>query len=132
MEDEIHEVVRFLAARMESHPEEFTHHDGVTGSLAISGRWEKWISKLGWHMNESEKALIYGKTRQVIFQRVHEEVLEELLNGPERKMTTVKMTTVKLGQGSTQQQAYGAQNITPSLLHNILPGVFLELDKDNG
>jgi hypothetical protein len=59
MEDEVHEVVTLLLARMESNPEEFEFH--ASGSLAVTGRWETWIAQLGWHFNEAEKALIYGK-----------------------------------------------------------------------
>jgi len=83
MADNIHPVVELLAARMESHPEEFKFHNG--SSLAITGRWETWINQLGWYFNEAEKELIYGKAKELIFQRVHEEVLDELLNGEERR-----------------------------------------------
>jgi hypothetical protein len=83
MADEVHEVVTLLLARMESNPEEFEFH--ASGSLAVTGRWETWIAQLGWHFNEAEKALIYGKARELIFQRVHEEVLDELLNGEDRR-----------------------------------------------
>jgi hypothetical protein len=83
MEDEVHEVVTLLLARMESNPEEFEFH--ASGSLAVTGRWETWIAQLGWHFNEAEKALIYGKARELIFQRVHGEVLDELLNGEDRR-----------------------------------------------
>jgi hypothetical protein len=83
MADEVHEVVTLLLARMESNPEEFEFH--ASGSLAVTGRWETWIAQLGWHFNEAEKALIYGKARELIFQRVHGEVLDELLNGEDRR-----------------------------------------------
>jgi hypothetical protein len=83
MADEIHEVVTLLLARMESNPEEFKFNDG--GSLAVSGRWETWIAQLGWYFNETEKALMYAKARELVFQRVHEEVLDELLNGEDRR-----------------------------------------------
>jgi hypothetical protein len=83
MADEVHEVVTLLLARMESNPEEFEFH--ASGSLAVTGRWETWIAQLGWHFNEAEKALIYGKARELIFQRIHGEVLDELLNGEDRR-----------------------------------------------
>ena len=83
MADELHDVVKLLLARMETHPEEFQFHD--TSGLAITGRWETWINQLGWHFNETEKELIYGKAKELIFQRVHEEVMDELLNGEARR-----------------------------------------------
>jgi hypothetical protein len=88
MADEVHEVVTLLLARMESNPEEFEFH--ASGSLAVTGRWETWIAQLGWHFNEAEKALIYGKARELIFQRVHGEVLDELLNGEDRRRKEVE------------------------------------------
>lgn len=81
--DTVHPVVRLIAKRMESHPEEFKFHNG--SSLAITGRWETWINQLGWYFNEVEKELIYGKAKELIFQRVHEEVMDELLNGEARR-----------------------------------------------
>jgi hypothetical protein len=88
MADEPHEVVKLLVARMESHPKEFEFH--ASGNLAVTGRWETWIAQLGWHFNEAEKALIYGKARELIFQRVHEEVLDELFNGEDRRKVEEK------------------------------------------
>jgi hypothetical protein len=83
MADNIHPAVELLAARMESHPEEFQLH--ANSSLAITGRWETWIAQVGWYLNEAERELIYGKAKEVIFQRIHEEVLDELLNGEQRR-----------------------------------------------
>ena len=83
MSEELHDVVKLLLARMETHPEEFRFHN--TGTLAITGRWETWINQLGWYFNEAEKKLIYGKAKEIIFQRVHEEVMDELCNGEERR-----------------------------------------------
>jgi hypothetical protein len=109
MADEIHPVVELLVARMDSHPEEFRYNP--TGSLAITGRWETWIAQLGWYMNEAEKALIYGKAKELIFQRIHEEVLDELLNGDERRR---KAEADRLAEAKAMtamqthvQQAYG-------------------------
>lgn len=82
MADNIHPVIELLAARMESHPEEFPISSRAS---SIRGRWETWIAQMGWYLNDAEKALIYDKAKEVIFQRVHEEVLDELLNGEQRR-----------------------------------------------
>ncbi len=83
MADNVHEVVKLLAARMESHPEEFPVN--LSGLPPTRGRWETWIAQMGWYLNEAERELIYGKAKEAIFQRIHEEVLDELLNGEQRR-----------------------------------------------
>lgn len=83
MADNIHPVVELLAARMESHPEEFRVYDNST--LAIGGRWETWIAQIRPFMNEAEHEMLLGKAKEVFLQRVHEEVLDELMNGEERR-----------------------------------------------
>lgn len=112
MEDreDIHAVVKLLVARMQSNPEEFKFNP--TGSLAITGRWERWIAQLGWHFNEAEKELIYGKAKELIFNRVHEEVMEELINGSDRR-PQVDVAAAQYAQRISQQQAQiynGLQN----------------------
>lgn len=83
MADNIHPVVELLAARMESHPEEFRIYDNST--LAIGGRWETWIAQIRPFMNEAEHKALFNTAKEAFLQRVHEEVLDELLNGPERR-----------------------------------------------
>lgn len=110
MEDreDIHAVVKLLVARMQSNPEEFKFH--ANSSLAITGRWETWIAQLGWHFNEAEKELIYGKAKELIFNRVHEEVMEELINGSDRKIevpinTTSALLRQQMAMEAAMQQA---------------------------
>lgn len=109
MEDreDIHAVVKLLVARMQSNPEEFKFNP--TGSLAITGRWERWIAQLGWHFNEAEKELIYGKAKELIFNRVHEEVMEELINGSDRKIEVPINTTSALQRQQAAMQLAQAQ-----------------------
>lgn len=83
MADNIHPVVELLAARMESHPEEFRFHDNQT--LAITGRWETWIHQIRPFLNEAEDEMLFGKAKEAFLQRVHEEVLDDLLNGEDRR-----------------------------------------------
>jgi len=83
MADNIHEVVKLLAARMESHPEEFPVNPN--GQLPIGGRWSPWLAQAEHLMNDAERTLIYDKAKEVIFQRIHEEVMDELLNGEQRR-----------------------------------------------
>lgn len=112
--DKIHPVVQLLAQRMESHPEEFTFND--KGSLAVTGRWGAWIAQLGWHFNEEEKELIYGKAKELIFNRIHGEVMDELLNGDERAQQQYSAVQQQITMLKQQQ-------IQPAL-----PGSYYELD----
>jgi hypothetical protein len=70
---EPHDVVKLLAARMESHPEEFAP-DG-------EGRWAQWLDELIPFVTEAERVLLRGP----MMQTFHEQVLDELMNGPERR-----------------------------------------------
>jgi hypothetical protein len=70
---EPHDVVKLLAARMESHPEEFAP-DG-------EGRWAQWLDELIPFVTEAERVLLRGP----MMQTFHEQVLDELLNGPDKR-----------------------------------------------
>lgn len=73
MADDIHPVVRLLAKRMESNPEEF----GMRGT----GRWGIWLDELVPHLTEAERLLL----RTARMSEIHEQVMDELLNGEERR-----------------------------------------------
>ena len=73
MTSNIHPVVELLAARMESNPEEFAP-DG-------EGRWARWLDELIPFVTEAERVLLRGP----MMQTYHEEVLDELLNGPDKR-----------------------------------------------
>lgn len=76
MADEPHEVVKLLVARMESHPEEFER-----GTY----RWANTISDITEWGNETDKTAIDAKLRDIRLGEAHEDMLDELLNGPERR-----------------------------------------------
>lgn len=76
MADEPHEVVKLLVARMESHPEEFER-----GTY----RWANTISDITEWGNETDKTAIDAKLRYIRLGEAHEDMLDELLNGPERR-----------------------------------------------
>ena len=73
MADNIHPVVELLAARMESNPEEFAP-DG-------EGRWAQWLDELIPFVTEAERVMLRGP----MMQTFHEQVLDELLNGPDKR-----------------------------------------------
>jgi hypothetical protein len=80
MADEPHDAVKLLLARMESHPEEFRFKEG-----AYHDRWYNHISAINSYGNEADKAAIAAKTRDIRMAEVHEQVMEELCNGPENR-----------------------------------------------
>ena len=80
MAGEPHEVVKLLLARMESHPEEFRIGDGV-----FHLRWSRQIDMIHDHGREADKAALNAKLRDIIMDEVHEQVLDELMNGPDKR-----------------------------------------------
>lgn len=77
MSDDLHDVVKLLLKRMESHPEEF--------GTGPTNRW-------GWMLNDvladcsiEEAEAIKKGLRPIRLQEIHETVMDELLNGDERR-----------------------------------------------
>lgn len=79
-DNEPHAVVRLLLKRMESHPEEFR----VGPELGLE-RWEEYIDAVRDHGNEADNAALTAKLRDIRLAEIHEQVMDELLNGPERR-----------------------------------------------
>ena len=98
--DNVHPVVRLLAARMESHPEEFT-----------GGRWGMWISDLMEIATPEEKLLL----RKARMDEIHNEVMDELLNGDERRAEAERKRMEEAKQYAAQQQRMAAQTKAASL-----------------
>jgi hypothetical protein len=100
MVDEPHEVVKLLLKRMESHPEEFNMENG---------RWAQWLDQLVPFVTEAELRLL----REPMMRDIHEEVLDELCNGEERRRKHKEDTEYErhLAQAMrhTQQQALAQQ-----------------------
>ena len=93
MTNNIHPVVELLAARMESHPEEFEE--------GLSHRWGVWMSRLAPFVTEAERVLLRGP----VMQDIHEEVLDELMNGPERRAEEQRKRDEEVQRHIAQQQA---------------------------
>lgn len=91
-----HEVVELLVARMESNPEEFGN-DG--------GRWAQWLDELMPFVTEEERMML----RKPMMQTIHEEVMDELCNGEERRRKHKEDTEYERHMAAalqhTQQQA---------------------------
>lgn len=82
-DNEPHAVVRLLLARMESHPEEFRVGTGPE-------RWVTHIDMVQDYGSEADKAALNAKLRDIVMGEVHEEVMDELLNGPKKRRKEVE------------------------------------------
>lgn len=102
MEDEPHEVVKLLLARMESHPEEFTN--------ATDRGWGRQIDLINVYGNEADVAAINAGMRNVRLAEAHSEVMDELLNGDERRAREKEEAAYEQGlmQKAAMQQYNGS------------------------
>ena len=76
MADELHDVVKLLITRMESHPEEFER--GMS-------RWAWMVEGVMTNCSEEERAALHAGLRPIRLKQLHEDVMDELLNGEERR-----------------------------------------------
>lgn len=76
MTDEPHDVVKLLLTRMESHPEEFKSPED---------RWDRILVEVLEYANEAEVSPLNAKLRDIRLAELHEDMMDELLNGPERR-----------------------------------------------
>ena len=70
-EDNVHDGVKLLLARMDSHPEEFLNDI----------RWAKHYQQYKSLWNDTEKGLFNAKIREIRMKAMHSALLEELLRG---------------------------------------------------
>jgi len=75
---EPHDVVKLLLKRMESHPEEFRVGSGPE-------RWVTHIDMIQDYGSEADKATLNAKLRDIVMGEIHEDVMNELLNGPDER-----------------------------------------------
>ena len=108
MEDkpEMHPVVQFLLARMESHPEEFPA-DG-------EGRWQEWTYRMRPLLTPDERIAL----RAPEMDHIHSQVLDELLNGEERRK---ELEAQKARERLALRQAvYGQQSNALGAIQNTI------------
>lgn len=77
MSDELHPVVTLLLKRMESHPEEF--------GTGPTNRWGWMLNDVLSNCSTEEAEAINKGLRPIRLQEIHESVMDELLNGDERR-----------------------------------------------
>ena len=104
-ETEMHDVVKLLLARMESHPEEF---DVEPKAILRSKRWDGVLARINPHLNDAEEAAFKGRIRDMALTAAHEAAMDELLNGPARREEAERALAEKM-QAAAQQQRLAAQ-----------------------
>lgn len=125
MTDEPHEVVKILLARMESHPEEFKRT-----AEPYYDRWQRCIDTINSFGNEADTAAINAGMRSIRLAEVHEQVMDELLNGEDRRRKQEEeaeyerklATQTKLGQYANQASNYSNANQALHQYQNAMLG----------
>ena len=83
MADELHDVVKLLLARMETHPEEFGGE--LVAEDSREDRWWQVIREVREYGTKAEREAIESAMREIKMQRAHEIMMDELCNGEERR-----------------------------------------------
>lgn len=84
----MHDVVKLLLARMESHPEEFIPAQAEQDYIirdTDANRWWRAMSEVQEFGTEEEKKAIATKLRVLRLQQAHEWAMDELCNGEDRR-----------------------------------------------
>lgn len=77
---EMHPAVALLLARMDSHPEEFRLKDP-----SYHDRWYNHMSAINSYGNEADTAALNAKVRDIRMAEIHEQIMDEMLNGEDRR-----------------------------------------------
>lgn len=112
MADEPHEVVKLLLARMESHPEEFKLKQGRYHS-----RWFDHINAVNSYGNEVDKAALNAKLRDLRLSEIHEQVMDEMLNGEDRRAQEKEEAEYERKLAAQQRRQQIQQNTQKAIGH---------------
>ena len=86
--EEVHPLVTLLTERMKSHPEEFEDHfvgEPVRAVAPDSDRWGYAINEIQRYGSDADNEALSEGLRPIRLDKVHQWVLDELLNGAERR-----------------------------------------------
>ena len=114
--EELHPMVRQLLARIESHPEEFRGFVEPSATLGRSSRWDDAIYAVKNHGSKADKDALNAKLDTMSMEAAYERMLDELLNGDERRREEQDDIQNKLMQAAQHAQVY-QQNLN-SAIHN--------------
>lgn len=132
--EEVHPVVTLLVERMKSHPEEFEPLPPNTPVAEEDprSRWSYAIYEIMEYGTDADIAMLDEHLRAIRLDKTHQLVLDELLNGEERRRAQERMRIDSMGQlgvGTAAPGAgYPALNIDDGTLYtSVLPEIKIEL-----
>lgn len=113
--DNVHDVVKLLLARMESHPEEFKDPYLLSEVQPHIGqeRWDRALRVVIDKGTDADKEAIKDGLRPIYMKQAHEWVMDELCNGEERRRKEREAREAE-EQRYRAQQAYANQTLTGS------------------
>lgn len=97
---ELHPVTKLLLARMESHPEEFAD--------LYNPRWSAILGEFENEAMEEDHKVFRTALSRIRMDKLHEKVMDELLNGEERRAEELKRNK----DAEYYAQVLRAQNMT--------------------
>jgi len=99
MEDNVHPAVVLIVERTKSHPEEFAAGLEPPGQLgAVQARWGRLLERMEPWLTPADRAYLDQHFRALAMDRIHADVMEELLNGPERRAEEQRRTAALAAQ----------------------------------
>jgi hypothetical protein len=124
MADNLHDVVKLLLARMESHPEEFIPAQAEQDYIirdTDANRWWRAMSEVQEFGTEEERKAIAAKLRVLRLQQAHEWAMDELCNGEDRRRKERERHELETQRYAMAQQAYA----------NVQPGQYMAVSSPN-
>lgn len=111
----MHDVVKLLLARMESHPEEFENTSILGDSVAECAvdRWWQPLDRIMDWGSEEEKAAIRAALRKIKLNAAHVMAMDELCNGEDRRRKE-REEEEQRKQAYANHQAYAQQALAGS------------------
>ena len=111
----VHPLVKLVLARIESHPEEFHGHTGPENMVRTINRWDDAICTINNHGSEEDKAALNSKLNAISMDAAHERMMDELLNGDERRRKEREAYEEERKRYGLQQQQIYQQNLSTAI-----------------
>lgn len=128
---EMHDVVKLLLARIESHPAEFER--GMH-------RWDWIMERVKSHGSKEENEALHAALRPIRLQETHEDMLDELLNGDERRRkeqeeheyerTMMQQHQLKMQHQQLQSLGLANAQLYQQQHYGVAAGSFYEIETD--